>query len=176
MKLKLLGVTAIAAASLTAASAHAYNLTFTDGTSAASRSDITAGSMFTDDYDFTIPTASDDTFSATFTETKLSNISSPTLALFTSGGTPESSVISVASTPMAEYEELDVSGLAAGSYYLQVAGTVGASGSGAYSFSAASAVSATPEPATWALMIAGVGMVGGALRYSRRNGAALIAA
>ena len=32
----------------------------------------------------------------------------------------------------------------------------------------ATAVSAAPEPATWALMIAGVGLVGGALRLGRR--------
>ena len=37
-------------------------------------------------------------------------------------------------------------------------------------------VSATPEPGTWALMIAGVGMAGAALRTSRRRrGAALVA-
>ena len=31
-------------------------------------------------------------------------------------------------------------------------------------------ISAAPEPSTWALMIAGVGMVGGALRFGRRSG------
>ena len=35
--------------------------------------------------------------------------------------------------------------------------------------SGSASVSAAPEPSTWALMIAGVGLVGGALRYGRRN-------
>ena len=37
-------------------------------------------------------------------------------------------------------------------------------------------VSAAPEPSTWMLMIAGVALTGGALRYSRRNGWASAAA
>jgi hypothetical protein len=44
---------------------------------------------------------------------------------------------------------------------------VGGSYAGTVQFNA---VSAAPEPATWSLMIAGVALVGGALRLGRRNG------
>jgi hypothetical protein len=43
------------------------------------------------------------------------------------------------------------------------------------SFQATSGVSAAPEPSTWALMIAGLGIVGGMLRFGRRRGLVAIA-
>ncbi|MDB5453794.1 MAG: hypothetical protein JWO33_2372, partial [Caulobacteraceae bacterium] len=36
-------------------------------------------------------------------------------------------------------------------------------------------VAAVPEPATWAMMIAGFGMIGGAMRHRRRTPAATFA-
>jgi hypothetical protein len=57
-----------------------------------------------------------------------------------------------------------------GTQTLDVVGTYNGK-SGSYSGTVQfTAVSAAPEPATWSLMIAGVALVGGALRLGRRNG------
>ena len=53
---------------------------------------------------------------------------------------------------------------AAGTQVIDVGGTGNGSFDGTVSFT-----SAAPEPSTWALMLAGVGGVGLALRYGRRN-------
>ena len=47
---------------------------------------------------------------------------------------------------------------------------------GKYTVSATASVSAAPEPGTWALMIVGVGLVGGMIRYSRRADAVVAVA
>ena len=46
----------------------------------------------------------------------------------------------------------------------------GASGLAAITFGAAPPAGAVPEPATWAMMIGGFGLAGGALRARRRKG------
>jgi hypothetical protein len=48
-------------------------------------------------------------------------------------------------------------------------------GTGSYTLTIANVVTAVPEPASWAMMIAGFGLVGGAMRGSRRSGAAIAA-
>ena len=48
--------------------------------------------------------------------------------------------------------------------------TGGASGLATITFGAASPAGAVPEPATWAMMIGGFGLAGGALRARRRKG------
>ncbi len=55
---------------------------------------------------------------------------------------------------------------------LTSAGSVGES---LYGISIADGIAAVPEPSTWALMIGGFGIVGGALRNRRRHGVAAIA-
>lgn len=42
-------------------------------------------------------------------------------------------------------------------------------GAGRYALTIALAPNAVPEPATWAMMIGGLGLVGGAMRYRRRT-------
>jgi hypothetical protein len=60
--------------------------------------------------------------------------------------------------------------LAAGTYSLNVAGTVQAApASYAGSLTFGAVASAVPEPATWAMMIGGFGMVGGTMRSARRK-------
>ncbi|RYY05579.1 MAG: PEP-CTERM sorting domain-containing protein [Alphaproteobacteria bacterium] len=54
--------------------------------------------------------------------------------------------------------------IAAGTYTLTIAGRAYGAAS---TFSGNFNVAAVPEPATWAMMIAGVGMAGGALRRRR---------
>ena len=56
--------------------------------------------------------------------------------------------------------ELSTTGLSAGSYYFQVGGTVNGNGGGAYGTSLNIAVSAVPEAETYAMMIAGLGLLG----------------
>ncbi len=63
-----------------------------------------------------------------------------------------------------EYRALSAIDVAAGVYTILVSGTTGSTSS----FSGSFAFAAVPEPATWALMIFGMGMTGVALRR-RRN-------
>ena len=60
----------------------------------------------------------------------------------------------------------------AGTQVLDVVGGFngGAGASGSYDGTVAFTVSAAPEPSVWALMIAGVAMIGGMLRLGRRRG------
>ena len=53
--------------------------------------------------------------------------------------------------------------------------TGGASSLATITFGAAPAVGAVPEPATWAMMIGGFGLVGGMMRAARRRKSAVIA-
>jgi hypothetical protein len=57
--------------------------------------------------------------------------------------------------------------LAAGLNNITIRGT--ASGNVAYGGSITFVPNAVPEPATWAMMLVGFGMVGSAMRYRRRS-------
>ena len=56
--------------------------------------------------------------------------------------------------------ELTATGLTAGSYFVQVDGLVAGTGGGAYGSDLTIAVSAVPEPATYGMMAAGLGLLG----------------
>ncbi|USX18819.1 PEP-CTERM sorting domain-containing protein [Oxalobacteraceae bacterium OTU3REALA1] len=56
--------------------------------------------------------------------------------------------------------ELTATGLSAGSYFVQVDGLVAGTGGGAYGSDLTIAVSAVPEPATYGMMAAGLGLLG----------------
>ena len=140
---------------------------------------------FVDDYEFTIGGNYDTTLSGDF-DNKLSqsNITSIDLTLFQGIPGPGASTelgttgIQTLSATAGTYSYfLDDVLKPSVDYYLEADVTVPAKDIGKYSISAiASPVSAVPEPGTWVLMIAGVALTGGMLRYSRRHSSMMSAA
>lgn len=65
--------------------------------------------------------------------------------------------------------------LTGGLLSIDLRGTQNTAG-GFINLSLASATSAVPEPASWAMMIGGFGMIGGTMRHSRRKGRSLATA
>ena len=155
-----------------AASAKTIPLVFTDGSAFVGDSGLKGS--FMDSIDFTVSGVSATTFPLTFTETKLSNITDPTLALVSSTGMPETYTVTSSLGANSDTVELDAT-LSDGSYVLEVSGDSVGKNAGSYG-GVATITSAAPEPASWALMIVGVGLIGGALRFSRRGGSVLAVA
>jgi hypothetical protein len=131
-----------------------------DGTSTAFFGDtITAGGGFTSVFTFT--TLSAGFASASVDKTSLSNIN------FTSA-TLNGQAFSFASLFSAQFGGSGPVSVGAGSQTITVNGTGTGSFGGSVAFQPGS-VAAVPEPATWAMMIGGFGMVGGAMRSARRK-------
>lgn len=65
--------------------------------------------------------------------------------------------------------ELSANGLSAGSYYIEVDGTVVGTGGGSYGSDLTIAVAAVPEPGTYAMMAAGLGLLGFVARRKKAN-------
>ena len=81
------------------------------------------------------------------------------------------------STGATDQWQLDLDSLAAGSYYLQVSGSVLANAAGRYSSSLTvtpAPVTVVPEPETYGMMLGGLAVMGAALgRRRRRDGGAV---
>ena len=98
------------------------------------------------------------------------------------GGPPCAAVLF---TPTTSYDEITLSGgssfyfaptaFATPGYYTPLTMGAPASADATAQFST-EITSAAPEPASWAMMIAGVGLAGGMLRYGRRQARSLSAA
>jgi len=157
-----------AASAASATTPTVYNLTLTTIPN-SSLSEAFAGGVFdgdtTDDFTFSIP--SKDYVGTTFTlDLTGLQTGSDSLAIFK--GTPGSGT-QVGPTTV-NGSSIDAT-LLPGSYYAQAVITAPAGEIGGFTAQViASPVSAAPEPSTWVLMIAGVAMTGGMLRY-RRNAA-----
>jgi hypothetical protein len=65
--------------------------------------------------------------------------------------------------------ELTATGLSAGSYFVQVDGLVAGNAGGAYGSDLTIAVSAVPEPGTYGMMAAGLGLLGFVARRKQAN-------
>ena len=160
---------AIAALALGATAASAAPVATFDGTSGTfSDSGITG--PFTDTFEFgNTPGGSYDI--------SLSTVSSGiTFDTLTFDGKTLDFVTSVGGT---RYYGLNDVAVTAGTQTLDVSGTFTSSSkhpTGVYDGTVQFTASAAPEPSTWMLMIAGVALTGGALRYGRRNGWASAAA
>ena len=160
----LLASTVMAGA--TAASADTFTLTLpapaADGSISANygRGGITGA--FSDTWNFTLPSGFE---SATISSILTANSNNVNFSSVTLNGIP----FQVDSTGSFESEHLLNAFTNGGPQTLVVTGTLGAGvGSGAYG-GVVSFSPAVPEPATWALMIAGIGLAGGALRLARRR-------
>ena len=140
---------------------------------------VTSATTFVDDYEFTIGGTYDTSLSGDFyNKTSQSNITSFDVSLFQ--GIPGASTqLDTTGTETlgakGAYTYLLDDVLKPGvDYYLQADVVVPAHDIGKYGLTAiASPVSAVPEPGTWVLMIAGVALTGGMLRYSRRHASAM---
>jgi hypothetical protein len=168
--MKKLFLAAMLAATVAAGASAAYADTFTltfpaptaDGSTSANygRGGITGS--FTDTWNFTLPSGLS---SATISSILTANSNNVNFTTVTLDGVP----LIVDSTGSFESRHILNVPITSGPQTLVVTGSLGAgTGTGAYggviSFSPA-----VPEPATWALMILGVGLAGGAIRTSRRQ-------
>ena len=154
MKMLLSAVLGLAAIS-TATTANAATFFHFDGVSGTfGHNNIAAGS-FNDTFHFVLPTAG--VFGSTISSIKVSNLTNVDFRSVTLNGTAFTTLLS--GVVEARYLTLPVSG---GEQTINVTGTSG--GNASYAGTLAFAVSAIPEPATWAMMIGGFGIVGGAMR------------
>ena len=183
--LRLISLTAVAATlalAATSASATTYALVIPPGaTTTTSFSTSTlhdynttgASGLFTDDFTFTLTGDYGSDIGATFKEQALSTtevITAADLSLFKVGSSTPLETTGMTSLPSSGPTALEVddSLLTAGDYYFEAAMEIPAGDSSAYYVGADfSPVSQAPEPRTWALMLAGVGLVGVALRSRR---------
>jgi hypothetical protein len=152
-------------------------LTFTNGTAVAEfGATYTSNIPFSDSFFFTLAqaatiTAGELTSSAdTFRGNLIRDLDLTFVNLATGAATP----LSFQSNGSDKNEKFQFPAgslpfaLAAGTYSMNVGGLVQAAPA-SYSGSLTFAASAVPEPATWAMMIGGFGMVGGAMRSARRK-------
>lgn len=131
---------------------------------------ITVGSGTTvDDFTFDIAENYNTSSTGLYFEMPAFGLSIDSAELVLYAGTPTNPGQEIADTgvfnPLVATQTLG-SSLTSGDYFLQSIVSVPAGASGA--FSVAATVSAAPEPATWALMLLGVGGAGAMLRRRRR--------
>jgi hypothetical protein len=160
-----LKASAVAAALLfSASSAHAVAVITVDpagpdGSISGSFGNTGLGATFDDTLTFFLPAAG--VTSGTISSTLTSTATDVNFTTVTLNGTP----FDVGSTGNIEFRFLNPISTLAGLQTLRIIGTAGGEGSygGTFSFSPA----AVPEPATWAMMIIGFGMVGAGIRKLR---------
>jgi hypothetical protein len=138
-------------------------------------SSTTATKTFFDDFVFTIAGSSVSSISASLNSATLAGISGFSESLY-SGGVPAASYTATGTNPLSAANligtttgnTLSFSNLAAGTYTLQFSGTLAAANSlllptvGAYA--SLVSVTAVPEPESYALLLAGMGMMGYLIR------------
>lgn len=159
-KMAFAGAVAVATLSVAGPAQAAATAAFVGNSGFFGNSNIAAGS-FTDNIPFILPTAGTGGFT----------ISTLALDSFTNVNFTSVSVDGKAFTlsPTGVYETgfLAPSFFAAGIKILTVVGTSG--GNGSYGGSISFTPGAVPEPATWAMMLGGLGLVGGMLRRRSRK-------
>jgi hypothetical protein len=188
--MKTLAIAALAALSIgsigTAASAATlFNGTYDLGTVDSDASSATtfytitnhtgATQTYADFFNFTLSSAG--TSDTLLDEFKISGASSVTLTLFSGtadhfGNTP--GAVQIGSTTSPSLNPEIVTDLAAGNYFVEALAVLPNKGSDTF-IAGTTFLSAAPEPQSWVLMIAGIGLVGGMMRYGRRSAAAVAA-
>ena len=175
MKLNLLMAAAALSAVTFGATAHAtvypLGLLAPDTTTTVSTVNEGSGSD-SDTFTFSIAGSDEVLSTGAFTQGGAFSITDVDLKLYSAANVLEGEVHYDPQTTLSQ--TVDVS-LPAGSYYILADTTVPAGSAGSYTLTATT-VSAAPEPSIWMLMIAGVAMIGGALRLRRRNDWSMTAA
>ena len=165
---KFLASAALCAAMAVASPAFAApTITFaptqSDGSTSATFSDTGMGAgSFTDMFTFSLPAGLvSSTISSIFTTSQMNNADFSSVTL---NGT----AYNIVSQGQVEFRTLVSDPIASGLQTLSISGTSGGNSSyaGTLSFAAASAV---PEPATWAMMILGMGAIGFSMRLAKRR-------
>jgi hypothetical protein len=159
--MKLLASATLAVAAFSTGTANAATFFHFDGVSGTfGHNNIAAGS-FNDTFHFVLPTAG--VFGSTISSIRVSKLTNVDFSSVTLNGTAFTTLLS--GVVEARYLTLPVSG---GEQTINVTGTSG--GNASYAGTLAFAVSAIPEPATWAMMVGGFGLVGNAMRRRRSEG------
>ncbi len=130
---------------------------------------------FTDTLAFTIAKAGDFASTLTSATIKIGSISDLDFTSVTLSGPNGTTPFSLINNGGMDNEDRATvqTALTPGSYVLTVMGVSG--GRGQYGGNVAFDVGAVPEPATWGMMILGMGLVGGSLRRRRSAGTAALA-
>ena len=159
---KLLASAAMAVAAIsTATTANAATFFHFDGVSGTFGHNNIAKGSFDDTFHFVLPSAG--VFGSTISSIRVSKLTNVDFSSVTLNGTAFTTLLS--GVVEARYLTLPVS---EGEQTINVTGTSG--GNASYAGTLAFVASAIPEPATWAMMIGGFGMVGGAIRRRQRDG------
>lgn len=116
-----------------------------------------AGDTFADQFTFNVTVPGGFTAAiASAAQTANTGLNITGLSLFSDGGVLVGS--GSGTSGLFDYWTLSADSLAAGSYYLQVSGTLASAGGAA--FGGAAALNPVPEPETYGMMLAGLGVVG----------------
>ena len=147
MKLKSIVVASVTA--LSALSSHAATTDWGIHDLLESSLSMVGSGLIFDKYTFTLPSAS----TVASSVSSVGNLVPATYSLWNADNTPTAFSWNFGGSPTVHTVEL-----AAGSYYYAVLAVAG--GGAAYSINSAAAVTAVPEPETYALLLAGLGVVG----------------
>jgi len=155
-KLVLALAASSAAVGLSGAANAAASISYAGGSGTFGNSGIAAGS-FTDLLNFTLPVSGTGNFTITTSSTGVDfkNV------------TIDGHAFSLTSVGPFDYGFLIGQALTAGVKTLSIGGT--STGNGSYGGSITFSAAAVPEPATWAMMIGGLGLVGGAMRRRAKH-------
>jgi len=164
MKLKTLA--AASAVALTALSSHAADTAWGQHDLLESALGLTAGGIIFDTFSFSLGVQSDVASSVS----ALGSIGAGTYSLFSVGGdglVGTSDDVGFGAWTFAGAPTVHNVSLAAGNYYYSVFGT--AQGVAAYSINSAASAAPVPEPETYALLGAGLGVIGFLVSRRRRD-------
>lgn len=164
--MKLKSIAAASVVALTALSSHAADTDWGQHDLLESALGLTAGGVFFDTFSFSLGAQSDVASSVT----SLGAIGAGTYSLFSVGGdgmVGTADDLGFGAWTFGGAPSVHSVSLAAGSYYYSVFGL--ASGTAAYSINSAAAATPVPEPETYALLGAGLGVIGFVVSRRRRE-------
>ena len=121
------------------------------------------GNTFSDHFTFTLAAASDiDAIVSSISRNAADGLDITSLDLYNAGGLVQHG--SMVSTGAVDTWTVSATAVAAGSYWLQVSGSMMSATSGAFGGATTTAAAPVPEPGTYAMLLAGLGLVGALAR------------